>query len=78
MAIDPRVRPALRKSEQQVRWIFGAEHTPVGEITFKLGIHSLHLVAEYDVIIGNIKDDLILDNSFMVFAQIGNLYAQVS
>ena len=76
MAIDPRVRPTLRASEQQVRGVFGVEHTPLGEITLKMGIPSLHLVAEYDVIVDNIEDDLILDNSFMVHAQIDNLYAQ--
>ena len=76
MAIDPSVRPALRPSEQQVRGVFGVEHTPVGEITLRLGIPSLHLVADYDVIVDNIEDELILDNSFMVYDQIDNLYAQ--
>ena len=75
MAIDPRVRPALMASEQQFR-VFGVEHTPVGEITLRLVIPSLHLVAEYVVIVDNIEDDLILDNSFMVYSQIDNLYAQ--
>ena len=41
-----------------------------------MGIPSLHLVADYDVIVDNIEDELILDNSFMVYAQIGNFYAQ--
>ena len=69
MAIDPSVRPALRPSEQQVRGVFGVEHT------LRLGIPSLHLVADYDVIVDNIEDELILDNSFMVYAQIDNFYA---
>ena len=76
MAIDASVRPVLRPSEQQVRGVFGVEHTPVGEITLRLGIPSLHLVADYDVIVDNIEDELILDNSFMVYAQIDNFYAQ--
>jgi len=76
MAMDPRVQPILRPSEQHVRGMFSDTHTPIGEVTLSVTIPSLGVIVEYDFIVDNTStsEPLIIDNSFMVYAGIDNHY----
>ena len=80
LSIDADFRPPLRPSSEQVRGVFSDSHTPIGEITLQVTIPSLKVVVEYDFLVDHTGSDepMIIDNSFMVYAGIDNLYESSS
>lgn len=75
MSIPSSTRPTLRAAHTKVKGVFSDEHEPVGRITLRFCIPKLKVITDYDVLVDHIEEDIILDNTFMVFSQIDNLYS---
>ena len=80
-SIDPQIRPPLRSTGETVSGLFPTDGSgevtcihPMGEVTLQIGIPDLNLCVEYDFIVVPMSDHLILDSSFMSYAEIENHY----
>ena len=80
-SIDPQHRPPLRPTSETVSGIFPADGSgevscvyPLGETTLRIELPDFNLCVEYDFVVVNMSDSLILDNSFMSYADISNHY----
>ena len=66
--LDP--KPELRPATENIRGIFGPQHKPFGECTVKVTIPDLAVEIEYDVVIDDIEEDLLIDATMMHYAEI--------
>ena len=70
--IEP--RPELRPTQEKVRGLFGPERTPLGECTVCIEVPGLAIMVEYDVVVDEIEETLLLDAAFLHYAQIQMRY----
>ena len=63
-------RPELRKSSERIRGLYGPDHSPKGECTIQIQLTDLGVVMEYDVIVDEMDEDLIVDAAMMQHAGI--------
>ena len=63
-------RPELRESSDTIQGIFGPRHNPKGECTVQITIPELSVVVEYDVVVDDVEEDLLIDASMMHHAGI--------
>ena len=64
--LDP--KPELRTATENIKGIYGPLRNPVGECTIKVSIPDLAVVVEYDVVVDNIDEDLLVDATMMHYA----------
>ena len=70
--IEP--RPELRPTQEKVRGLFGPERTPLGECTVYIEVPGLAIMVEYDVVVDEIEETILLDAAFLHYAQIQMRY----
>ena len=64
--LDP--KPVLRPTEEKVKGLYGPNHNPLGECTVQIKIPELALAMEYDVVVDNIEEDLLIDAAMLHYA----------
>ena len=62
-----RPQPELRPTTENLRGLYGPAHQPLGQCTVKLEIPELAVRVEYDVIVDNISEDLLVDANLMSY-----------
>ena len=63
-------RPELRPTSETVKGIYGPQHNPRGECTVQIEIKELAVIIEYDVVVDDIEEDLLIDAAMMSHAGI--------
>ena len=67
--MDP--QPELRRTgDNRLSSAFGDEHPTLGEVTLHIQIAELAVTVDYDVLIADIDEDLLVDASLMHYADI--------
>ena len=62
-------QPELRPAEESVKGLYGAEHKPRGICTVEIEIPELSVIINYDVVIDDIEEDLLIDATMMQYAE---------
>ena len=63
-------QPKLRPTAEQVKGLYGPNHSPLGECTILIEIPELAVAIEYDVVVDEIEEDLLIDAAMMHHAGI--------
>jgi hypothetical protein len=58
-------RPVLRPASDMIRGLYGPHHNPRGECTVQITIAELGIVVEYDFVVDDVEEDLLIDAAFM-------------
>ena len=63
-------QPELRPTSDTVKGIYGPQHNPRGECTVQIEMKDLAVIIEYDVVVDDIEEDLLIDAAMMSHAGI--------
>lgn len=63
-------KPELRPTEEKVKGLYGPNHNPLGECTIQIDIPELLLTLQYDVVVDEIQEDLLIDAAMLHYAGI--------
>ena len=58
-------KPELRPSSDTIRGLYGPYHSPQGKCTVQVEIAELGIIVEYDVVVDDIEEDLLIDAGMM-------------
>ena len=61
-------RPRLRPTEEKVKGLYGPNHSPLGECTIQVEIAELAVTVQYDVVVDEIEEDLLIDAAMLHYA----------
>ena len=64
--LDP--PPKLRPTEEKVKGLYGPNHSPLGECTIQVEIPELAVAIQYDVVVDDIDEDLLIDAAMLHYA----------
>ena len=63
-------QPELIPTKQKVKGLYGPDHTPLRECTLQVKIPELSVVADYDFIVDDIEEDLLVDASLLHYMEV--------
>ena len=63
-------KPELHPTTEKIKGLYGPNHSPLGYCLIKVEIPELFVVINYDFIVDDIEENLLIDASMLHYAQI--------